>query len=59
MLDLKKLRAINVRLHGDPGGKAWLQIDKLRFFRGPADTAPTRQPAPELPPVGRPNDDTN
>ena len=31
-LDLAKLRALIVRLHGDPGGKAWLQLKNVRFY---------------------------
>lgn len=31
-LDLKRLRALIVRLQGDPGGKAWLQLSNIRFY---------------------------
>lgn len=31
-LDLTKLRALIVQLHGDPGDKAWLQLKNLRFY---------------------------
>jgi hypothetical protein len=31
-LDLTKLRALIVRLEGDPGGKAWLQLKNVRFY---------------------------
>ncbi len=31
-LDLTKLRALIVRLQGDPGGKAWLQLRNVRFY---------------------------
>ncbi|MDB5676004.1 MAG: dht [Sphingomonas bacterium] len=31
-LDLTKLRALIVRLQGDPGGKAWLQLKNVRFY---------------------------
>ncbi|VVT20074.1 conserved exported hypothetical protein [Sphingomonas sp. EC-HK361] len=58
-LDLAKLRALTIRLQGEPGGKAWLQIEKLRFFKGPADTVEPRATVPDMAPVGRPNDDTN
>lgn len=33
MLDLTKLRALIVRLEGQPGGKAWLQLDNIRFYK--------------------------
>jgi imidazolonepropionase-like amidohydrolase len=32
VLDLAKLRALIVRLDGEPGGKAWLEIGNLRFY---------------------------
>lgn len=32
-LDLAKLRALIVRLRGEPGGNAWLEIANLRFYR--------------------------
>jgi len=31
-LDLAKLRALIVRLDGEPGGKAWLEIGNVRFY---------------------------
>ncbi|MES2044084.1 MAG: amidohydrolase family protein [Pseudomonadota bacterium] len=31
-LDLATLRALIVRLQGDPGGDAWLQLENLRFY---------------------------
>ncbi|HEX4694564.1 amidohydrolase family protein [Sphingomonas sp.] len=31
--DLKSLRALLVRLHGDPGATTWLEIGNLRFYR--------------------------
>jgi len=31
-LDLARLRAVIVRLEGEPGGKAWLQLEHLRFY---------------------------
>lgn len=31
-LDLTKLRALIVRLEGDPGGNAWLQLKNVRFY---------------------------
>ena len=31
-IDLTKLRALIVRLQGDPGGKAWLQLKNVRFY---------------------------
>lgn len=31
-LDLAKLRALIVRLDGEPGGKAWLEIGNIRFY---------------------------
>ena len=31
-LDLARLRALIVRLEGEPGGKAWLELGKLRFY---------------------------
>lgn len=32
-LDLAKLRALVVRLEGEPGGKAWLELANVRFYR--------------------------
>ena len=32
-LDLARLRALIVRLKGEPGGKAWLEVDNIRFYR--------------------------
>ena len=32
-LDLAKLRALIVRLRGEPGGNAWLELSNLRFYR--------------------------
>ncbi|MES2095186.1 MAG: amidohydrolase family protein [Pseudomonadota bacterium] len=32
-LDLARLRALIVRLKGEPGGNAWLEIANLRFYR--------------------------
>ncbi len=31
-LDLTRLRALIVRLQGDPGGKAWLELRNMRFY---------------------------
>ena len=31
-LELTTLRALIVQLHGDPGGKAWLQLKNVRFY---------------------------
>ena len=46
-LDLARLRALIVRLGGAPGGKAWLQLDSIRFYKegAPDDHAPP-PPAP-------------
>lgn len=32
-LDLAKLRALIVRLEGEPGGKTWLELGDVRFYR--------------------------
>ncbi|MDH7971162.1 amidohydrolase family protein [Sphingomonas sp. AR_OL41] len=32
VLDLASLRALIVRLQGEPGGKAWLQLSNIRFY---------------------------
>jgi len=32
-LDLARLRALIVRLEGEPGGKAWLELGNVRFYR--------------------------
>jgi imidazolonepropionase-like amidohydrolase len=32
-LDLAKLRALVVRLESEPGGKAWLELGNVRFYR--------------------------
>lgn len=32
-LDLRNLRLIVVRLDGEPGGRTWLELGKLRFYR--------------------------
>ncbi len=32
-LDLAKLRALIIRLEGEPGGQAWLELGNLRFYR--------------------------
>lgn len=46
-LDLTKLRALIVRLEGKPGGKAWLQLDNIRFYRERAsDDRSAPLPAP-------------
>lgn len=34
-LDLAALRALAIRLHGEPGGTAWLELGRLRFYREP------------------------
>ena len=31
--DLARLRAVIVRLKGEPGGKAWLELGKVRFYK--------------------------
>lgn len=31
-LDLRKLRSVIVRLEGEPGGRAWLELDEVRFY---------------------------
>ena len=46
-LDLARLRALIVRLEGGPGGKAWLQLDNVRFYKdGAPDDHAAPQPAP-------------
>ena len=50
MLDLARLRALIVRLEGQPGGKAWLQLDNVRFYK---DGAPDDHAAPQPAPVAR------
>lgn len=35
-LDLARLRALIVQLRGEPGGKAWLEIDNIRFYKAGA-----------------------
>ncbi len=32
-LDLSRLRSVSVRLSGAPGGRAWLELAKVRFYR--------------------------
>lgn len=32
-LDLTRLRSVSVRLSGRPGGRAWLELAKVRFYR--------------------------
>jgi hypothetical protein len=32
-LDLTTLRALIIRLEGEPGGQAWLELGNLRFYR--------------------------
>lgn len=32
-LDLAKLRSVVIRLEGEPGGKAWLELANVRFYR--------------------------
>lgn len=34
-LDLAALRALAIRLHGEPGGTAWLELGRVRFYREP------------------------
>jgi imidazolonepropionase-like amidohydrolase len=34
-LDLARLRALAFRLEGEPGGRAWLELAKVRFYRSP------------------------
>jgi hypothetical protein len=34
-LDPARLRALIVRLEGEPGGTAWLELGKVRFYRAP------------------------
>ena len=46
-LNLARLRALIVRLEGTPGGKAWLQLDNVRFYKaGAPDDHAAPQPAP-------------
>ena len=46
-LDLACLRALIVRLEGEPGGKAWLQLDNVRFYKaGAPDDHAAPRPAP-------------
>ena len=46
-LDLARLRALIVRLGGEPGGKAWLQLDNIRFYKnGAPDDHATPPPTP-------------
>jgi hypothetical protein len=33
VLDLARLRALIVRLEGTPGGRAWLELGNVRFYR--------------------------
>ena len=49
-LDLARLRALIVRLEGQPGGKAWLQLDNVRFYK---DGAPDDHAAPQPTPATR------
>jgi len=35
ILDLAALRALTIRLQGEPGGTAWLELGRLRFYRVP------------------------
>ena len=35
ILDLAALRALAIRLHGEPGGTAWLELGRVRFYREP------------------------
>ncbi|MDJ0278251.1 amidohydrolase family protein [Sphingomonas sp. 2R-10] len=32
-LDLARLRSVSMRLSGEPGGRAWLELAKVRFYR--------------------------
>ncbi len=34
-LDLSALRALVLRLHGEPGGTAWLELGRVGFYRDP------------------------
>jgi imidazolonepropionase-like amidohydrolase len=34
-LDLGALRALIIRLEGEPGGHAWLELGRMRFYRDP------------------------
>jgi imidazolonepropionase-like amidohydrolase len=34
-LDLAALRALAIRLQGEPGGNAWLELGRVRFYRDP------------------------
>jgi hypothetical protein len=33
MLDVARLRALIVQLEGEPGGQAWLELGRVRFYR--------------------------
>jgi hypothetical protein len=34
-LDLAALRALTIRLQGEPGGNSWLELGQVRFYRTP------------------------